>query len=91
MVVAPSPATVPRSIPRRAGIMRSPMSMVGSPPMSRDERLPNSWATQPTRGPPMRVVPPQASAHSAITRPRIEGTAASCSAVLACELNVTLP
>jgi len=37
------------------------------------------------------VEPSQASAHSAITRPRISGRAASCRVVLASELNVMLP
>ena len=41
-------------------------------------------------GPPMGVEPSQASAHSAITRPRMVGLAASCRVVLASELKVML-
>ena len=59
--------------------------------MTRDQRAPTAWPTQPTIGPPMGVEPSQASAHSAITRPRISGLAASCRVVLASELNVMLP
>ena len=41
--------------------------------------------------PPIGVEPSQASPHSAITRPRIVGSARSWSVVLAIELNVMLP
>jgi len=50
-----------------------------------------AWPAQPMTGPPIGVEPSQASAHSAITRPRISGRAASCRVVLASELNVMLP
>jgi len=56
---------------------------VGRPPMINDQRLPSSSAIQPTSGPPMTVVPSQASAHRAISRPRIDGSEASCRVVLA--------
>jgi Domain of unknown function (DUF1707) len=80
-----------RSIRVRAGRARIPQTMVGRPPMTRAQRGPMSWPTQPTMGPPIGVEPSQASAHSAITRPRISGLAASCRVVLASELKVILP
>ena len=59
--------------------------------MTRAQRAPIAWPAQPTIGPPIGVEPSQASAHSAITRPRISGLAASWRVVLASELNVMLP
>ncbi len=59
--------------------------------MTRDQRAPAAWPAHPTMGPPTGVDPSQASAHSAITRPRICGVAASWRVVLARELNVMLP
>jgi hypothetical protein len=59
--------------------------------MTSDQRAPAVWPIQPTMDPPIGVEPSQASAHSAITRPRIVGLAFSCSVVLAIELNVMLP
>ena len=59
--------------------------------MTRAQRAPMAWPAQPMMGPPIGVEPSQASAHSAITRPRISGRAASCRVVLASELNVMLP
>ena len=41
-------------------------------------RAPATWAIQPTKGPPTGVDPMNATAHSAMTRPRIEGAAPSC-------------
>jgi hypothetical protein len=64
---------------------------VGRPPATSAQRAPASWPIQPTMEPPIGVDPSQASPHSAITRPRIVGFAASCSTVLAIELNVMLP
>jgi hypothetical protein len=58
-----------------------PHARVATPPTTRDHRAPASWPIQPTIGPPMGVEPSQASAHRAITRPRMLGAAASCSAV----------
>ena len=55
------------------------------------QRAPASWPTQPKIGPPIGVEPSQARPHSAITRPRISGVAASCSTVFAIELNVIEP
>jgi len=66
-----------RSIRVRAGRARMPQTRVGRPPMTRAQRGPTTWPTQPTMGPPIGVEPSQASAHSAITRPRISGRAAS--------------
>jgi hypothetical protein len=80
-----------RSIRVRAGSARMPQTRVGRPPMTRAQRGPATWPTQPTTGPPTGVEPSQASAHSAITRPRISGRAASWRVVLASELNVMLP
>src|ERR1017187_10773482 len=74
-----------------AGRARAPDSSAAAPPTTRDQRAPVSWATQPTIGPPIGVEPSQASAHRAMTRPRIVGLAASCRVVLASELNVMLP
>jgi hypothetical protein len=54
-----------------------PQTAVGRPPMTSAQRGPTAWPTQPTTGPPIGVEPSQASAHSAITRPRISGLAAS--------------
>jgi len=68
-----------------------PQISVARPPMTRDQRAPMVWPTQPTIGPPIGVEPSQASAHSAITRPRMVGLAASWRVVLASELNVMLP
>jgi uncharacterized protein DUF1707 len=87
----PALAEARRSIRVRAGRARIPQTMVGRPPMTRAQRGPMSWPTQPTMGPPIGVEPSQASAHSAITRPRIWGLAASCRVVLASELKVILP
>ena len=63
----------------------------GSTPPTSDQRAPGSCPTQPTIGPPIGVEPSQARPHSAITRPRISGVAASCSTVFAIELNVIEP
>jgi len=60
-----------------------PQITVGSPPITSDHRAPATWPAQPTMGPPIGVEPSQASAHSAITRPRMDGVAASCRVVLA--------
>jgi hypothetical protein len=87
----PALAEARRSIRVRAGRARIPQITVGTPPMTRAQRGPMSWPTQPTMGPPIGVEPSQASAHSAITRPRISGLAASCRVVLASELKVMLP
>jgi hypothetical protein len=87
----PALAEARRSIRVRAGRVRIPQTIVGRPPMTRAQRGPMAWPTQPTMGPPIGVEPSQASAHSAITRPRICGLAASWSVVLASELNVMLP
>ncbi len=59
--------------------------------MTRDQRAPKVCPAQPTIGPPMGVDPSQASAHRAMTRPRISGLAASWRVVLARELKVMLP
>ena len=80
-----------RSIRVRAGRARIPQTRVGRPPMTRAQRGPATWPAQPTTGPPIGVEPSLASAHSAITRPRISGRAASWRVVLASELNVMLP
>src|SRR6185437_800058 len=80
-----------RSIRLRAGRARTPQARAATPPMTRAQRAPNAWPAQPTSGPPIGVEPSQASAHSAITRPRIAGLAASWRVVLASELNVMLP
>jgi hypothetical protein len=87
----PALAEARRSIRVRAGRARIPQTTVGRPPMTRAQRGPATWPTQPTTGPPIGVEPSQASAHRAITRPRIWGLAASCRVVLASELNVMLP
>lgn len=87
----PALAEARRSIRVRAGRARIPQTTVGRPPMTRAQRGPMAWPTQPTMGPPIGVEPSQARAHSAITRPRIWGLAASCRVVLASELNVMLP
>ncbi len=67
------------------------MRIVGTPPATSDHRAPRCWPIQPTNGPPIGVVPSQASPHRAITRPRIIGADAACSMVLAIELKVMLP
>jgi len=59
--------------------------------MTSAQRAPTVWPAQPTMGPPIGVEPSQASAHSAITRPRICGLAANWRVVLASELKVMLP
>jgi len=80
-----------RSIRLRDGRARRPEISAAAPPMTSAQRAPTDWPTQPTMGPPMGVEPSQASAHSAITRPRISGRAASWRVVLASELKVMLP
>ena len=45
---------------------------------------------KPTMGPPIGVLPRKATVHSAMTRPRICGSALSCSVVLARARNVML-
>jgi hypothetical protein len=87
----PALAEARRSIRVREGSARIPQTTVGRPPMTRAQRGPMTWPAQPTTGPPIGVEPSQASAHSAITRPRISGLAASWRVVLASELNVMLP
>jgi AcrR family transcriptional regulator len=66
-----------RSMRVSAGSASRPQTSVGIPPAARDHLAPNSWAIQPTSGPPIGVEPSQARAHSAMTRPRIAGSAAS--------------
>jgi hypothetical protein len=46
-------------------------------PTPRPARAPNAAITQPTIGPPIGVDPWKATNHSAITRPRIAGSAFS--------------
>lgn len=66
-----------RSILVSAGSARIPQIRVARPPMTSAQRAPATCPAQPTIGPPTGVEPSQASAHRAITRPRISGLAAS--------------
>ena len=47
--------------------------------------------TQPMAGPPIGVEPRKATAHKAMTRPRIEGSDPSCRVELPVARNETLP
>lgn len=84
-------AAIRRSRRRKAGQQSTPMRIVGTPPAISDQRAPACWPIQPPSGPPMGVVPSQASAQSAMVRPRIIGAEAACNMVLAIELKVMLP
>jgi len=68
-----------------------PHSRQATPPTTSDHRAPATCAVQPTMGPPTGVEPSQASAHRAMTRPRMFGVAASWRVVLASELKEMLP
>ena len=59
-------------------------TMVAIPPTASPQRGPNSSLTQPTIGPPMGVLPSIAMVYTAMTRPRMTGSARSW----ICELQV---
>ena len=75
------PREPPRPRPRRG----TPPRPAPAPPGRRSTRRP-----APAIGPPIGVDPRNATAQSAITRPRICGSAASCSVLLPVERNATL-
>ena len=54
------------------------------------QRGPACSATKPTIGPPIGVLPMNATVHKAMTRPRISGDAANCRAVLPADRNQML-
>jgi hypothetical protein len=60
-----------------------------TPAITRPARAPNSAARTPAIGPPIGVVPMKTIANRAITRPRIEGSAASCNDELTPAAKVT--
>ncbi len=59
-------------------------------PRTSDQRGPASSAIAPTIGAPMGVLPTNAVDHSAVTRPRNAGAAASCAVLLPLVKKVTL-
>src|SRR3954471_13555554 len=58
--------------------------------MTRPARAPQVALTKPAIGPPIGVEPRKATAHSAMTRPRISGADASCSVLLPLARKLTL-
>lgn len=62
-------------------------AIAAMPPTARAARAPCVWPTHPMIGPPIGVLPRNATPHRAITRPRISGAAPSCRAALAVAMN----
>ena len=90
-------ASLPRSVPssgfairRNTSAPKAAATRHAPAPSTRPQRAPKYSLTAPAIGPPIGVEPMNATAHSAITRPRICGAAASCSELLPFDRNDTL-
>ena len=81
----PAAGRTVRSAPRARSITRptTATAIQVIAPRPSPARAPATAITQPTIGPPIGVEPWKATNHSAITRPRIDGAADSCSVELA--------
>ncbi len=85
-----APALSDLAIRRNTSAPKAAASRHALAPMTKPQRAPKYSLTAPAIGPPIGVDPRNATAHNAITRPRICGAAASCSELLPFDRNDTL-